>query len=126
MSTDYALTKLMYSLPGRTDELIEAVLKVQPEAIVIVQSGMPVAMPWEPKTKTLVQVRRLSTILIKLIRSRHITVAVISVRDWQMSCLAQSTHQPKSPSPSPNVSRSTHLSSVSENRPTRIKPYIKR
>jgi beta-glucosidase len=47
---------LIKSLPGKTNELIEAVLKVQPEAIVVVQSGMPVAMPWEPKVSTLLQV----------------------------------------------------------------------
>lgn len=33
-------------LPGRTDDLILSVLAVQPQSIIVTQSGMPVEMPW--------------------------------------------------------------------------------
>jgi beta-glucosidase len=34
------------SLPGLTDQMIAAVAKVNPNVVVVVQSGTPVAMPW--------------------------------------------------------------------------------
>ncbi|KAF5019224.1 hypothetical protein F66182_8765 [Fusarium sp. NRRL 66182] len=40
-------------LPGRVDELIETVLKANPDAIIITQSGCPIEMPWEPEAATL-------------------------------------------------------------------------
>ncbi|KAF4964763.1 hypothetical protein FSARC_7362 [Fusarium sarcochroum] len=40
-------------LPGRVDELIEAVLKANPDAIIITQSGLPIEMPWESQAVTL-------------------------------------------------------------------------
>lgn len=42
-------------LPPRTDELVKAVLEVQPNAVIVVQSGTPVTMPWAPKAKALLQ-----------------------------------------------------------------------
>ncbi|KAL3457967.1 putative beta-glucosidase J [Aspergillus heterothallicus] len=42
-------------LPGRTDELVKAVLDVQPNAVIVVQSGTPVAMPWADQAKALLQ-----------------------------------------------------------------------
>ncbi|BFZ61924.1 hypothetical protein YB2330_003002 [Saitoella coloradoensis] len=37
------------SLPGRQNDLIEAVAKVNPKTIVVVQSGTPIEMPWLDK-----------------------------------------------------------------------------
>jgi beta-glucosidase len=42
-------------LPPYTDELIEKVLKANPYAAVVLQSGTPVDMPWLPQCKALVQ-----------------------------------------------------------------------
>jgi hypothetical protein len=42
-------------LPGRTDELVKAVLEVQPNAVIVVQSGTPVTMPWADNAKALLQ-----------------------------------------------------------------------
>ncbi|KAF2008490.1 glycoside hydrolase family 3 protein [Aaosphaeria arxii CBS 175.79] len=40
-------------LPKRTDELIEAVLSANPNAIIVTQSGLPIEMPWVNKAATL-------------------------------------------------------------------------
>lgn len=42
-------------LPGRTDELISAVAAANHRAVVVVQSGTPVSMPWAGKVSGLVQ-----------------------------------------------------------------------
>ncbi|CAI7591454.1 unnamed protein product [Penicillium discolor] len=42
-------------LPPGSDELITRVLEVNPKAVVVIQSGTPVTMPWADKTKALVQ-----------------------------------------------------------------------
>ncbi|KAK9236471.1 glycoside hydrolase superfamily [Lipomyces kononenkoae] len=42
-------------LPPRSDDLVQAVLAVQPNAVVVVQSGTPVTMPWAGQTKALLQ-----------------------------------------------------------------------
>ncbi|KAF4764679.1 hypothetical protein N7455_010920 [Penicillium solitum] len=42
-------------LPPGSDELITRVLEVNPDAVVVIQSGTPVTMPWADKTKALVQ-----------------------------------------------------------------------
>jgi beta-glucosidase len=42
-------------LPGHTDKLISAVADVNPNVVVVLQSGTPVAMPWAYKVSTLVQ-----------------------------------------------------------------------
>ncbi|KAJ5953684.1 hypothetical protein N7454_000580 [Penicillium verhagenii] len=42
-------------LPGHTNALIDAVLDANPNAIVVVQSGTPVAMPWASKAKAVIQ-----------------------------------------------------------------------
>ncbi|ODV82964.1 hypothetical protein CANARDRAFT_10058, partial [[Candida] arabinofermentans NRRL YB-2248] len=42
-------------LPGAQDELIEAVLAVNPNVIIVNQSGTPVTMPWADKVKGIVQ-----------------------------------------------------------------------
>ncbi|CAI7664742.1 unnamed protein product [Penicillium viridicatum] len=42
-------------LPPGSDELISRVLEVNPNAVVVIQSGTPVTMPWADKTKALVQ-----------------------------------------------------------------------
>ncbi|CAI7593648.1 unnamed protein product [Penicillium crustosum] len=42
-------------LPPGSDELISRVLDVNPNAVVVIQSGTPVTMPWVDKTKALVQ-----------------------------------------------------------------------
>lgn len=40
-------------LPGYIDELIETVLEAAPDAVVVMQSGTPVEMPWLSKAKSL-------------------------------------------------------------------------
>lgn len=42
-------------LPRHTDELITSVLKVRPDAVVVTQSGTPVAMPWADQAQAMVQ-----------------------------------------------------------------------
>ncbi|QPG75036.1 hypothetical protein FOA43_002376 [Brettanomyces nanus] len=42
-------------LPRRTNDLVSAVLKVNPNTVVVNQSGMPVEMPWLKDCQTLVQ-----------------------------------------------------------------------
>jgi beta-glucosidase len=42
-------------LPGHSDTLINAVLDVNSNAIVVVQSGTPVTMPWASKAKAIIQ-----------------------------------------------------------------------
>lgn len=42
-------------LPGRTDELIEAVAAANPRAVVVIQSGAPVTMPWAGSVAGVVQ-----------------------------------------------------------------------
>ncbi|KOS42623.1 hypothetical protein ACN38_g6479 [Penicillium nordicum] len=42
-------------LPPGSDELISRVLEANPNAVVVIQSGTPVTMPWADKTKALVQ-----------------------------------------------------------------------
>ena len=39
------------ALPGRQDELVEAVIEANPNTIVVVNSGSPVLMPWRDKVK---------------------------------------------------------------------------
>ncbi|KAM5343779.1 hypothetical protein ACJ41O_012316 [Fusarium nematophilum] len=41
------------ALPPHVDDLVSAVLEVQPNAIVVTQAGNPVAMPWRHKAKTI-------------------------------------------------------------------------
>ncbi|KAH7120656.1 glycoside hydrolase superfamily [Dactylonectria macrodidyma] len=41
------------SLPPHVDNLVSAVLEVQPNAIVITQAGNPIAMPWRHQAKTI-------------------------------------------------------------------------
>ncbi|CAM1508699.1 Fc.00g055470.m01.CDS01 [Cosmosporella sp. VM-42] len=43
------------NLPPNSDDLIRQVLAVQPNTVVVVQSGTPVAMPWAKDTKALLQ-----------------------------------------------------------------------
>ncbi|KFZ13985.1 hypothetical protein V502_06320 [Pseudogymnoascus sp. VKM F-4520 (FW-2644)] len=42
-------------LPPHTNELISSVLKVRPDAVVVTQSGTPVAMPWVDQAQAMVQ-----------------------------------------------------------------------
>ena len=42
-------------LPGHTNTLIDAVLDANPNAIVVIQSGTPVAMPWASKAKAVIR-----------------------------------------------------------------------
>jgi beta-glucosidase len=44
------------SLPGRQDELIEAVAEANPRTVVVVNSGMPVLMPWADRVAAVLQV----------------------------------------------------------------------
>ena len=43
-------------LPGRQDELVQRVAAAQPNTVVIVNSGMPVLMPWAEDVATIMQV----------------------------------------------------------------------
>ena len=42
-------------LPPRSDDLIMAVLKANPNAVIVIQSGTPVTMPWVDQAKSIVQ-----------------------------------------------------------------------
>ncbi|EPE02620.1 beta-glucosidase [Ophiostoma piceae UAMH 11346] len=42
-------------LPPNTDELVQRVLDVSPDAVIVVQSGTPVTLPWVKNAKALVQ-----------------------------------------------------------------------
>ncbi len=42
------------NLPGGQDELIERVLEVHPDAVVVVNAGAPVAMPWTDRARAVV------------------------------------------------------------------------
>lgn len=42
-------------LPGTTNDLVQAVLAVKPDAIIVNQSGMPVEMPWIDQALTVLQ-----------------------------------------------------------------------
>lgn len=44
------------ALPGRQDELVEAVAAVNARTVVVVNSGMPVLMPWADQVAAIVQV----------------------------------------------------------------------
>ena len=44
------------TLPGRQDELIEAVAAANPRTVVVVNSGMPVLMPWAEQVAAVLQV----------------------------------------------------------------------
>ncbi|HEX4787245.1 MAG TPA: glycoside hydrolase family 3 C-terminal domain-containing protein [Actinospica sp.] len=44
------------ALPGRQDELIAAVAAVNPRTVVVVNSGMPILMPWADRVAAIVQV----------------------------------------------------------------------
>jgi beta-glucosidase len=41
------------SLPPNTDRLIDQVLEANPNTAIVVQSGMPVTMPWSDKAKAI-------------------------------------------------------------------------
>lgn len=42
-------------LPGYTNELVKAILAVNPDAVIVNQSGMPVELPWADQASTIVQ-----------------------------------------------------------------------
>jgi beta-glucosidase len=44
------------SLPGRQDELVRRVAAAQPKTVVVINSGMPVLMPWVRDVKAIMQV----------------------------------------------------------------------
>ena len=41
-------------LPPQSDELINRVLDVRPDAVIVTQSGTPVGMPWAEKASAMV------------------------------------------------------------------------
>ena len=43
------------SLPNKQDELIEAVVKANPNTVVVLETGGPVSMPWSAKVKGIVE-----------------------------------------------------------------------
>lgn len=45
--------RLHMDLPPMSDQLVRRVLAIQPKAVVVMQSGMPVAMPWARDVKAL-------------------------------------------------------------------------
>ncbi|KAK7421211.1 hypothetical protein QQX98_002341 [Neonectria punicea] len=56
LSSDYeyeASDRTSLRLPGRMDEMITRVSEANPKAIVIIQAGMPIEMPWIDKVDTL-------------------------------------------------------------------------
>ena len=42
-------------LPGETDRLISSILEVKPNAIIVIQSGTPVSMPWIDTAATVIE-----------------------------------------------------------------------
>ena len=44
------------SLPGRQDELVERILDVDPDAVVVVNAGAPVLLPWLDRARTVLWV----------------------------------------------------------------------
>lgn len=42
-------------LPGRSNDLIEAVTAANPNTVVVNQTGSPITMPWEPKVSAILQ-----------------------------------------------------------------------
>jgi beta-glucosidase len=40
-------------LPPHTDDMISAVLKIRPDAVIVTQSGTPVEMPWVSQASTM-------------------------------------------------------------------------
>lgn len=45
--------RVSMDLPPNTDRLVERVLEANPNAVIVVQSGTPVAMPWSDKAKAI-------------------------------------------------------------------------
>ena len=43
-------------LPGRQDELVERVLDVAPDAVVVLNTGSPVTLPWADRVRALLQI----------------------------------------------------------------------
>jgi len=43
-------------LPGRQDELVERVLAVAPDAVIVLNTGSPVALPWADQARALLQI----------------------------------------------------------------------
>lgn len=41
-------------LPPHTDDLVSSVLQIRPDAVVVTQSGTPVAMPWVDQAQAMV------------------------------------------------------------------------
>lgn len=50
-----AIDMLSMDLPGRSNELIAAVAKANPNTIVVNQTGSPISMPWEAQVPAIVQ-----------------------------------------------------------------------
>jgi beta-glucosidase len=44
------------NLPGKQDELVRGIVRVTPDAVVVVNSGSPVAMPWAAEAGALLQI----------------------------------------------------------------------
>lgn len=57
------------SLPALSDELIFKVLEANPNTVVFIQSGTPVAMPWASKAKSIVHAwyRETRLVMVSLI-----------------------------------------------------------
>lgn len=50
-----AMDMVSMDLPGRSNELIAAVARANPNTIVVNQTGSPITMPWEAEVSTIVQ-----------------------------------------------------------------------
>jgi beta-glucosidase len=48
--------RVSMDLPGRQDELVEAVLAAAPDAVVVLNTGSPVTLPWADRVRALLQV----------------------------------------------------------------------
>lgn len=49
------------SLPGASNQLVEALLKATSNVVVVTQSGLPITMPWIDQAPTIVHVSHVAT-----------------------------------------------------------------
>jgi beta-glucosidase len=80
------------NLPGAMNELVASVLAVKPDAIIVTQSGMPVAMPWADQAASLLHVGTVSRNEAKwLTHFRRSTGETILGQVSPTCCLEKST-----------------------------------
>ena len=94
----------LLSLPGRQDELVEAVVAANPRTIVVLNAGSPVAMPWLDRVPAVLQTwypgqeygRALAALALR--RRTEITVAEAAglTMTWLKDAPSAKTGRPRS------------------------------